>query len=67
MSKLNKIEQQKMFRLALMLRSLHDQAKDPSQPLEVRQSASQDLANTVNSHFDLIVAGLRIAGGAERV
>jgi predicted hydrolase (HD superfamily) len=60
--------EQKMavLRLSVVLQRLHDTATDIGESDDNRFDAAQQLAMTLNTHFDLIITGLRQAGGARR-
>lgn len=51
-----------MTRLAATLQMLHDGAHDQSLSEEDGKQAAMQLAVVMLKHFDLIVAGLRLAG-----
>ena len=55
-----------VLRLSKVLSDLHDTASDKGLPEDDRIAAARQLAVTMNTHFDLIVMGLRQAGGARR-
>ena len=55
-----------ILRLSAVLQNLHDTASDVGLPEDERLIAAQQLAITLNTHFDLIITGLRQAGGARR-
>lgn len=59
-------QQKKMaaLRLAKVMQDLHDTAHDRSLPEDEGAQAATELATTVLRHFDLIVWGMRKAGGA---
>lgn len=60
--------EQKMaiLRLSTVLQKLHDTATDIAETEETRLDAARQLGMTLNTHFDLIITGLRQAGGARR-
>ena len=60
--------EQKMvtLRLATAMQKLHDTATDFGLPNDERTADATQLAITINNHFDMIITGLRQAGGARR-
>lgn len=60
--------EQKMaiLRLSGVMQKLHDTACDTDLSDTNRTDAARQLAMTMNTHFDLIIVGLRQAGGARR-
>jgi len=55
-----------ILRLSAVLQQLHDTATDIGLPDEDRTNAARQMAMTMNTHLDLIIVGLRQAGGARR-
>jgi hypothetical protein len=55
-----------VLRLSVVMQKLHDTATDIGLPDTERTDAARQLAMTMNTHFELIILGLRQAGGARR-
>ena len=66
MTTLAKDRKMALLCLSRNLQDLHDLASDPSMDEPERIDAARKLAATMNNHFDLILTGLRMAGGARR-
>lgn len=66
MTTLAKDRKMALLCLSRDLQDLHDTAMDPSMDEPERIDAARRLAMAMNRHFDLIMTGLRMAGGARR-
>lgn len=66
MTAFSKDRKMALLRLSGLLQSFHDTASDRSLTDEVRTAAATNLAIAMNNQFDLIIMGLRQAGGAAR-